>query len=971
MTQQANSHPIGPDSPRVRALRDKIIAELDDRIGDTLSRLPEEYFQQIPPDEHLQHFKALVAIKVCEIDQEIMIRHKNGNRVTVISHQNHPGLLARLIRGLPREKPLVGAKIFTSLDKDFIVDVFEFQDAFEKKLAVSDSKELCGLVAKVQQLTGASAEEVATFVERYDSRNVILNSPEEVAHQYVALRETAHENDIKVLCEKASDSTCQVTVSAASSTTRDVFERSAEFFGRQEIDIHRAVCENVIVRDTIDVALLTFNVEMGGGFNTQAFAGSMEHFLSVDEEVILGLGDLATRPTPTWISELGFAELFCCLGKLTQHQINFCESVNLSHERVLRTMRKHFDLSAEALRGLYSRFNADMYRGDSTAGMPDVPLQQITDPTERRTIKTLFRLAGEIQRANFRTARRRGIAFRLPGESFENLSRGESPHAVFFVYGAGFEGFHVRFREVARGGMRLVPTRNGEHFVFESSRTFDEAWRLATAQQLKNKDIAEGGAKAVVVVKPGVSPGRAGRDFVEGLLDLITDVRGASALDQENEGEEFLYLGPDENVTNELINWIVDRSSDRGYRFPETIMSSKPTTGINHKEFGVTSEGVLVFLKHALLEHGIDPKKEPFSVKLTGGPDGDVGGNAIKILARDYRDTSRIVGIADGTGSASDPQGLEKDELLRLFREGLGIAEFDPKKLSADGEVTGLRTESEITRRNELHNTIKSDVFLPAGGRPSTINENNWQRFLDDQGVPSSPIVVEGANLFITDQARKELSAKGVSIIKDSSANKCGVICSSMEIMAGMLMSEEQFVASKADYVADVLKVLASLAEIEAISLFNDGLRRPDLTLPEISVQISKQIIRVGDVVEKTCDDWSAEDQELANEYVGTFLPATLEKVLGGGVVEKIPESYRRQLLSALLASRIVYREGCFSIQTMRDDSIAALARKTLAYEANVREMVSQVEGSDLAGKSGIADILRHAGTRAQRDLKW
>jgi len=148
MTYSAEKRQIGPDSPRVKALRDKIIAELDDRIGDTLSRLPMEYFQQIPP----------------------------GNRVTVISHQNHPGLLARLIRGLPREKPLVGAKIFTSLDKDFIVDVFEFQDAGGKKLAVSDSKELSGLVEKVQQLTGATAEEVSTFVERYDSRNVILDS---------------------------------------------------------------------------------------------------------------------------------------------------------------------------------------------------------------------------------------------------------------------------------------------------------------------------------------------------------------------------------------------------------------------------------------------------------------------------------------------------------------------------------------------------------------------------------------------------------------------------------------------------------------------------------------------------------------------------------------------------------------------------------------------------------------------------
>ena len=56
-------------------------------------------------------------------------------------------------------------------------------------------------------------------------------------------------------------------------------------------------------------------------------------------------------------------------------------------------------------------------------------------------------------------------------------------------------------------------------------------------------------------------------------------------------------------------------------------MSSKPDAGVNHKEFGVTSEGVHVFLEAALRDTlGVDPKVDPFTVKLTGGPDGDVAG---------------------------------------------------------------------------------------------------------------------------------------------------------------------------------------------------------------------------------------------------------------------------------------------------------------------------------------------------------
>jgi len=54
------------------------------------------------------------------------------------------------------------------------------------------------------------------------------------------------------------------------------------------------------------------------------------------------------------------------------------------------------------------------------------------------------------------------------------------------------------------------------------------------------------------------------------------------------------------------------------------MYTTKQDAGFNHKEFGVTSEGVVVYLDVALRKAlKIDPKKDPFSIKLTGGPDGD------------------------------------------------------------------------------------------------------------------------------------------------------------------------------------------------------------------------------------------------------------------------------------------------------------------------------------------------------------
>lgn len=85
--------------------------------------------------------------------------------------------------------------------------------------------------------------------------------------------------------------------------------------------------------------------------------------------------------------------------------------------------------------------------------------------------------------------------------------------------------------------------------------------------------------------------------------------------------KEVLYLGPDEQVIPEDINWVIKRAAYRGYETPAAFMSSKPRAGINHKEYGVTSEGVNVYLDVALRRTlGIDPRKDSFTVKITGGP---------------------------------------------------------------------------------------------------------------------------------------------------------------------------------------------------------------------------------------------------------------------------------------------------------------------------------------------------------------
>lgn len=74
--------------------------------------------------------------------------------------------------------------------------------------------------------------------------------------------------------------------------------------------------------------------------------------------------------------------------------------------------------------------------------------------------------------------------------------------------------------------------------------------------------------------------------------------------------------------------------------------------------------------------------------------------------------------------------------------------------------------------RNTAHLRFKADLFVPCGGRPEAVNISNMNALIDADGKPYFKYIVEGANLFFTQQARLHLEKRKVILFKDSSTNK-------------------------------------------------------------------------------------------------------------------------------------------------------------------------------------------------------
>jgi glutamate dehydrogenase len=509
------------------------------------------------------------------------------------------------------------------------------------------------------------------------------------------------------------------------------------------------------------------------------------------------------------------------------------------------------------------------------------------DDVRRDVFRCCLAFIRNTLKTNFFVSPKQAFAFRLDpnylaelGPAFTNDLPAATPFRVTFFFTRYAFGYHIGFSDIARGGWRTVICRSDDDFLTNASTLFRENFVLAHTQHLKNKDIYEGGSKLVMLMDASALAKeerpqetlrlhKMQRAVINAFLDIyVTDsgvARHPSVVDYYRE-DEAIELGPDENMHDVMIEEIAQISKRRGYILGIGVMSSKKV-GINHKEFAVTSTGVVKFAEITMRELNIDMHRDPFTVKFTGGPNGDVAGNAMNLILQRCP-FAKIVLILDGTAALVDPSGADHTALKSILLqqdlhafpvEALGAGAFILFRTGSRKD--GLREEYRRVTRvpdgslreewlslddfsrlwGDLVFTVPADLFIPGGGRPETIDKDNWRRFLLPDGTPSAKAIIEGANSFITPPARVELQKAGAIVMRDASANKCGVISSSYEIIANLLLTEDEFLTDKPAYVRGVLDILEKRASDEA-RLILDRRRRTGALSTEISDAISKEI---------------------------------------------------------------------------------------------------------------------------------
>ncbi|MEV5819843.1 NAD-glutamate dehydrogenase [Micromonospora haikouensis] len=406
------------------------------------------------------------------------------------------------------------------------------------------------------------------------------------------------------------------------------------------------------------------------------------------------------------------------------------------------------------------------------------------------------------------------VAFKLDPQAIPDLPA-PRPRFEIFVYSPRFEGVHLRYGPVARGGLRWSDRR-------EDFRT--EVLGLVKAQMVKNAVIVPVGAKGGFVLKqkPGDRDEAVAcyQEFVGAMLDVTDNIVAGEIVPPEDvvrhdADDPYLVVAADKGTAtfSDIANEI-----SAGHQFwLGDAFASGGSAGYDHKKMGITARGAWESVKRHFRELGHDTQAQDFTVVGVGDMSGDVFGNGMLlsehirlVAAFDHRhifldpDPDAAASYAERKRLFDLPRSSWEDYDEKLISAGGGVYPRAAKSVPVSPQVRAvLGLDDDVTQLSpqELMKAILTapvDLFWNGGigtyvKASSETNAEVGDKSNDAIRVDGRSlrcrVVGEGGNLGCTQLGRIEYALAGGRIYTDFIDNAAGVDCSDHEVNIKILLN--------------------------------------------------------------------------------------------------------------------------------------------------------------------------------------
>ena len=457
-------------------------------------------------------------------------------------------------------------------------------------------------------------------------------------------------------------------------------------------------------------------------------------------------------------------------------------------------------------------------------------LDDVANLDEDRILRQYLALILATLRTNFfqsdaSGAPRPALSFKFDPAQVPGLPE-PKPMFEIFVYSPRFEGVHLRFGKVARGGLRWSDR-------MEDYRT--EVLGLVKAQQVKNAVIVPVGSKGGFVLKR--APAATDREalmkegvacyqaYLRGLLDLTDNLVGGQVVPPANvlrhdPDDPYLVVAADKGTAtfSDIANGV---AAEYGFWLGDAFASGG-SAGYDHKKMAITARGTWESVKRHFRSLGRDTQSQDFSVVGVGDMSGDVFGNGM-LLSRHIR----LIAAFDHRHIFIDPNPdtetsfVERERLFKLPRSSW--ADYDAAKISAGGGVFP-RSAKSIALSPEARAALGMDLGIDADAHSKKVTPNELMRAIllaqadlfYNGGIGTyiksgaethaevgdrandairvngaelrCKVVAEGGNLGSTQRGRIEYALHGGLINTDAIDNSAGVDCSDHEVNIKILL---------------------------------------------------------------------------------------------------------------------------------------------------------------------------------------
>lgn len=295
----------------------------------------------------------------------------------------------------------------------------------------------------------------------------------------------------------------------------------------------------------------------------------------------------------------------------------------------------------------------------------------------------------------------------------------------------GFLVIHSTALGKAKGGIRMTPTVTVEE-VSCLARVM--TWKCALA------DLPFGGGKAGIVADVKNISKKKKMELIKAFATAIKPIC-----------PKLYVAGPDMNTGEEEMKAFAKVNGWNSCTGKPANFCVKPgfKCGIPH-EVGSTGFGVAHATLIAAKRIGLDIKNSTVAIEGFG----NVGSFTAKYLSEFG---AKIVAVSDSKGCIFNQNGINTEKLLEIKKETGSVIHYKPGNVLPNEKLFELAT----------------DIIIPAA-ISDVINKNNVDSV-------KTKIIIEAANIPVTQEAEEILHKKGILIVPDIIANAGGVISSYAE----------------------------------------------------------------------------------------------------------------------------------------------------------------------------------------------